>query len=579
MIKKGKKGYTLIELLVTILIISLIFTIAGFTIVKILDTSKTQSNNISIKGIKTSASQYIYEEKNEDKYWFVTDDNIEYACTTVEVLINKGYLKQNVIGFDIEGQKLAKETSVRVERDKDTKVYKDEILFNTNECNSTNEIKLTFEVSGTHNEGYEDWYNNDVTIKIEAENENQIKEYTYFVNNEEKKLDETIYANNNWKIIVTEEGTNIDVCVNTIDLKDKVSEFCLKDENKTYNMDKTPPNAPTMTLELEEGYKIISNNATDNITKKEDLIYFLSKNSNTTKESANYLYAVDTYLPSGEEVISYVIDEAGNKSTTTTRNLVITDTENDVPITKHTCSLDFDYYYDTYDDAVNNCNIKGDVTEDITYYCKEDSSISSYDRDVVESNCYVYGKITKSGGGTKTETVTYEVYGYSNVIFTCKNGVWSQSGMDSSNYGCNQGGSLIKYTCSPDPSKVAGKPCSTGETIFERDCTNYCEKEETVTIPVTYYCDLGWEVSSASSSCKEEGTVKSKTRYICRLDNKLYSTKSSANDACTKKGTVEEKYYCNITDDYYNSMDLATSKCSNVCRNGTLYNNYCYSFN
>lgn len=576
MIKKGKKGYTLIELLVTILIISLIVTIAGSTIVKILDTSKTQSNNISIKGIKTSASQYIYEEKNEDKYWFVTDDNIEYACTTVEVLINKGYLKQNVIGFDIEGQKLAKETSVRVERDKDTKVYKDEILFNTNECNSTNEIKLTFEVSGTHNEGYEDWYNNDVTIKIEAENENQIKEYTYFVNNEEKTLDEIIYANNNWKIIVTEEGTNIDVCVNTIDLKDKVSKFCLKDENKTYNMDKTPPTSPNLTLQTQEGYLVISNGATDNITKKEDLIYFLSKNSNNTKESANYLYAIDTYLPSGEEVISYVIDEAGNKSTTTTRNLAITDTQNQAPLEKYICLLQPNNYYDTYDEAEQVCNITGDITTKTTYYCKEDPSISSTNKDTVKRKCYKEGKITTSGGGTKTET--YEVDGYSNIEFECKNGVWSQVGMNSSNYGC-EGGKKTGYKCTPDPSTVAGKSCSKegSTTTLNRDCTNYCEKE--VDVPYTYYCSLGYEVPSATSSCKEAGTVKSKTSYICNLNNSEYSTEDEALDNCNKTSSPSTKYYCSLTDSYYDTNSSALDACTNNCSKGTYYNNACYTFN
>ena len=152
--RKKDKGFTLIELLATVAIASVITAIGVFAVQKIIKTSETKKQEISIKNIVKSASQYTEEFKTLDKYWTKVGEeqpNIEYACTTVGMLINKGFLKKDVIGLEIEidGKKetVRETTSIKIDRDINTKVFNSEdVIFNSTECSETANIDLNFEV-------------------------------------------------------------------------------------------------------------------------------------------------------------------------------------------------------------------------------------------------------------------------------------------------------------------------------------------------------------------------------------------------------------------------------------------------
>ena len=148
--KNKRKGFTLIELLVTIAIMAFV-VIISFTIIKsAIDRSKTESNNVTISSIAKSALTYTEEFKTQDKYWFIDSNNtnIEYACTTVGMLINKGILNDSAIGATLEDKIVDKDTSVLVKRDKTTKVYTDEILFNQEVCGEDASIEVNFDLFG-----------------------------------------------------------------------------------------------------------------------------------------------------------------------------------------------------------------------------------------------------------------------------------------------------------------------------------------------------------------------------------------------------------------------------------------------
>ena len=115
--KLNRKGYTLIELLAVILIISLIITLSIFGIIKAINSSKEKAATLSEKSIKEAAETYATEKNDDNNYWLdITDKDNKYFCTTIEELMNKGLLdkKANIKSkdFDIHSYVLVKKNKV-----------------------------------------------------------------------------------------------------------------------------------------------------------------------------------------------------------------------------------------------------------------------------------------------------------------------------------------------------------------------------------------------------------------------------------------------------------------------------------
>lgn len=58
----NRKGFTLVELLGTIVIIGLVIAGSAFGIIKLIDESKSKGKNISIASIESAASGYASEK-------------------------------------------------------------------------------------------------------------------------------------------------------------------------------------------------------------------------------------------------------------------------------------------------------------------------------------------------------------------------------------------------------------------------------------------------------------------------------------------------------------------------------------
>ena len=115
--KLNRKGYTLIELLAVILIISLIITLSIFGIINAINSSKEKAATLSINSIKEAAETYATEKNDDSSYWLdITDKENKYFCITIEELMNKGLLdkKANIKskGFDIHSYVLVKKNKV-----------------------------------------------------------------------------------------------------------------------------------------------------------------------------------------------------------------------------------------------------------------------------------------------------------------------------------------------------------------------------------------------------------------------------------------------------------------------------------
>ena len=576
-IRKKDKGFTLIELLVTVAIVSVITVIGIFSIQNLLRATSNKQQEISLKNIKKSASQYTEEFKTLDKYWIKNGGeqaNIEYACTTVGMLINKGFLKKDVIGLEIEvdgkKEKINEKTSIKIDRDIETKVFNSEdVSFSDAACNETGNIEIKFVVEG-ENENcsknvdggcpYEDWFNKTVTINIISTNADMIKDikYTYDTEKGDKWDEESnllvIYNQQQpeWYIESSVQGEGIDVCINgKSDINDEELSFCLSDDSLKYNMDSINPEKPIIKLDkIDDNYNIISHNASDNITNGDELVYYLSKRNETSTAEISWKIKNDTRTEeTGEVISSYVIDKAGNKSEEVTGTLKIVDSTNVEPTEKYYCSLDTNNTtYSTLESATTSCtNREVYITpvENSGWYCSRTGKYYSSSSNAKNACKYTTTKtinLCPTSGSCWTKQ-----------RYNCVNGKWTEGTWTSSNHSCD---GTKSWSC---PSPRSGTSCNSNTYVVDHlTCSGSCRTS--VTDYDNYYQD---------------------TYYTCSVNNYKYSTLSAAQSGCkTKKtGQTSTKYYCSLTNSIYNTLDASENACSNYCpSNGKLHEGGCYYF-
>lgn len=92
MVKLDNKGFTLVELLATIILLSIIVGIAGYSITTVISNSKEKDYQLFVKEIKSAVELYYQECK------FVNDDCSSQI--TLGYLVNNGYLKGNSVDSD-----------------------------------------------------------------------------------------------------------------------------------------------------------------------------------------------------------------------------------------------------------------------------------------------------------------------------------------------------------------------------------------------------------------------------------------------------------------------------------------------
>ena len=125
-----KKGFSLIELLATILIISIILGTGITFVTKTINKSKERSQVLALNNIKKTANTYV-EEYSNDIAWIKEKNNSNsYSCISVNSLINKGYLSDK----DISSQAgISSSKYVIISRDQSKNIVSQEIDTN-NKC-------------------------------------------------------------------------------------------------------------------------------------------------------------------------------------------------------------------------------------------------------------------------------------------------------------------------------------------------------------------------------------------------------------------------------------------------------------
>lgn len=115
---RKKNGFTLVELLSTIVILGIVFSIAVYLVVKNINDAKENAKKITYNNIKSIARVYNDEVSS---YWSIKDD-YEYSCISIGNMIELGFFDENTIN---NNDKLSKDTKIKVIRDKDSKVIKE----------------------------------------------------------------------------------------------------------------------------------------------------------------------------------------------------------------------------------------------------------------------------------------------------------------------------------------------------------------------------------------------------------------------------------------------------------------------
>ena len=90
--KLNKKGFTLVELIATIVVLALVVSISAYAITNIINSAKEKNYELLIKNIK-DASETYYQEckyKYSNNSGITCNDNV-----TLQELVNYGYLKGN----------------------------------------------------------------------------------------------------------------------------------------------------------------------------------------------------------------------------------------------------------------------------------------------------------------------------------------------------------------------------------------------------------------------------------------------------------------------------------------------------
>ena len=115
---RKKNGFTLVELLSTIVILGVILSITAYLVIRNINKAKDDAKLITYNNIKSAAKVYNDEVAG---YWSIKDD-YEYSCISLGDMIENGYFKEDTIN---KNDKLSKNTKIKVIRDKNSKVIKE----------------------------------------------------------------------------------------------------------------------------------------------------------------------------------------------------------------------------------------------------------------------------------------------------------------------------------------------------------------------------------------------------------------------------------------------------------------------
>ena len=238
-----KRGFSLVELLATIIVISIAFGIGYVAVTGIIKTSKDKSLSLTDANIRSAARIYI-KEYPEEIYW---DNN--KTCVTVETLIEKGYLKRKQAGsFD--------NLSISITKNQNGTIESDEFDLRNNVC-------ADFEAESSELKGIDSsaFCNN---LTYEPETERSVDELCKREEGEDCPFDIEVTYNNEKVTLINNAGI---YTVIAKDSNNKEKTFKCRVAKATPQLVVNPPAASSKTIGS-TSYAVISSDVVGKISSK-----------------------------------------------------------------------------------------------------------------------------------------------------------------------------------------------------------------------------------------------------------------------------------------------------------------------
>lgn len=571
-----KRGFTLVELLATISLLSIISVIVLYTSTSIIGNTNNRIYMVTINNIQKEASTYVLEN-NKNIFWLSYDSNYLYQCITVQNLIDMGYFDNTILNSKIgEDRKILPNDYIYVEKDKNTNVItKNILLYGANSeysslCGDYVNVKgdILFDVPI----GWAKSKEVTITYKLDSslgDASNYSYGYTFKDEVSEKfKFDNV--RNVTKSINITDNGILHAYIVK------KDGGPLVTDSIEITEIDNQAPTSPIISLNAEGN--IVLSGSQDNVTSVENIVYKASLSDSNFSSSF--------VVPSSTSTIYAVaVDEFGNVSGSSSKEYVVENTQNgtvklETVFVGYQCVRD-GKIYSTESEANEACKYIDTKSpeSDTTYYCKTGDYNSS------TGKCDITGTATKyyycsNTGQYQTGSLCATKYNQKscgswssvangNCSFSCGKsfaGTWAHC---SGNASCS-GSFSCTATCT---SEQIAAGCRNGVIIGGSNCTS--SKLYTCKLygSLKYYCDVTGEYNS-TSHCKKSVNLSSKTTYSCPSGYSTNDSNLTSSSVCrkTRVDTITEvarSYYsCSLfSSNEYNTEDLARTSCTNYCSN------------
>lgn len=285
--KKYNKGFTLVEVLATLIVIILLSSLIFYVFNGVLSNSSSKVSKISKENILAAAILYTKEYKNENYYWYDEMNNgtvtgNKYSCTNIQTLINYGFLKENIVDAETNEQ-INKQMTIKILKDSN-EVFLDKAFYDDNDCKAfVPQLKINITGDILNN-----WYYDNVKVKYTPVlGGARINNYKYYILDEENNktsIDQGIVESEKTYEIL--KSGKLKVCGIISNINDQTTgEVC-----ESINVDLTTPNNPVITAsDFIESDNWHNNKFSLNISGSEN-----------SPSGVKYFYSVDDFVEVNE---------------------------------------------------------------------------------------------------------------------------------------------------------------------------------------------------------------------------------------------------------------------------------------
>ena len=246
----NSKGFTLIEILVTMAILSIIFSIVVSVAINVVNSAKEKSYQVTINNIQNEASNYLLEGVSSVNWIDSNTGKYQYQCVSVAKLIEAGHFKGDVLDSEVKtGVKVKNSNYVYLERDPNTNsITKKVLLYGDGEAYAArcNYIKTSGNIIfNIEPSGWSKQKKITITYKLNnSENSSKYKySYNYFFENGTKDK-----GNSKDNIVFPNSSSDVQQIITVTKNGDLIASISNGMASKSLSVDKIDTAAPVISI-------------------------------------------------------------------------------------------------------------------------------------------------------------------------------------------------------------------------------------------------------------------------------------------------------------------------------------------